>query len=129
MSNTKIEHVKNLTGEDLAAAFQKFIAQKPGFESQDYSDSASYQQAYRSYKKDADFNRTLSYIQVESAFEGHSPEELAHKIFNQRLYIKENGDLGYIAGQYFPTEYQDAAKIAYLKAKRLADQRGDDSNA
>lgn len=120
MSNTKIENVKGLTTEEITHQFMKFVQQKPGFELANYSDMSSYKSDYNYYKKDADFNRSLREWDIMDVFSELSPEELAHRVFDNRLYINENGELNYITGQYFPTEYQNEARNTYEKARRIS---------
>lgn len=120
MSNTKIENLKNVNAEQLAEQFMEFVHQKPGFDTSNYGSSADFQSDYRVYKKDADFNRNLREWEVRNAFEMLTPEELAHRVFDNRLYVNEKGQLDYITGQYFPTEYQGAARHTFEKAKRIA---------
>jgi hypothetical protein len=120
MGNTKIENVKGLNRAELAMQFRRFVEQKPGFDLSNYGDQASFKQDYRGYKKDADFNRSLPLGAIIETFSDLTDEELAHRVFDQRLYIDENQQIDYIEGQYFCTEYQWAARDTFEKAKRIA---------
>jgi hypothetical protein len=113
MTNTKIENVKGLNRAELAQKWVKFVQQKPGF---DGEGSAS---DYYHYKKDADFNRSIPLYEVEGLFNELSDEELAKNVFNGRLHVNEYKELDYIAGQYWPVEYQGGAKEVYVKAARI----------
>jgi hypothetical protein len=119
MGNTKIENVKGLNRAELANQWVKFVHQKPGFNLADYGDQASFKQDYRGYKKDADFNRRIPAWEVEGLFNELTDEELAHRVFDNRLMVNENKELEYITGQYYPVEYQWAAKEVYEKARRI----------
>jgi hypothetical protein len=121
MTNTKIENVKGLKAQEIAKQFKEFVNQKPGFELANYSTMSSYKSDYNYYKKYADKNRKISQYELEDIFESLTPEELAHRVFDNRLYINKNGEIDYITGQYFPTEYQDAAHNTYEKARRIFD--------
>jgi hypothetical protein len=113
MGNTKIENVKGLNRAELAKQWVEFVHQKPGFGS-DWNSSD-----YRHYKKDADFNRRIPAWEIEGLFNELNDEELAHRVFDQRLYVNEDKELEYITGQFFPVEYQWAAKDVYEKARRI----------
>jgi hypothetical protein len=121
MTNTKIENVKGLNAEEIAKQFKQFVNKKPGFSGYDYSDYASYKSDYNFYKKYADKNRKISQYELEDIFSSLTPEELAHRVFDNRLYINEKGEMDYITGQYFPTEYQAQAHSTYEKARWIFD--------
>jgi hypothetical protein len=119
MTNTKIENVKGLSAQEIASQFKQFVNKKPGFDLADYDSMSSYKSDYNSYKKDADKNRKIPEWRLEEVFSSLTPEELAHRVFDNRLYINDKGQLDYITGQYFSTEYQWAARNTYEKAERI----------
>jgi hypothetical protein len=119
MTNTKMENLKGLTAKEIAEQFQSFVNQKPGFELADYDSMSSYKSDYNYYKKYADKNRKIPQWRLEEVFSSLNEEELAHRVFDNRLYINKNGEMDYITGQYFPTEYQQAAHNTYEKAERI----------
>jgi hypothetical protein len=121
MTNTKKENLKGLNGYQLATQFKEFVNQKPGFELANYSTMSSYKSDYNRYKKYADKNRSLDFGELASIFNNLNDEDLAHRVFDNRLYVNEKGEMDYITGQYFPTEYQQAAFNTYEKAKRIND--------
>lgn len=125
MTNTKKENLKGITAEELASQFQNFVNQKPGFSLMDYSTMSSYKSDYNYYKKYADKNRKISEYELTDIFSSLNEEELAHRVFDGRLYINEKGEMDYITGQYFCVEYQQAAYNTYEKARRIFDLKNE----
>lgn len=113
MTNTKVETIKGMDRQQLVDKFREFVQQKPGFGS-DYNASDYYY-----YKKDADFNRSIKDYELVEIFDNLTDEELAFNVFNDRLTINENKEFDYIAGQFWPVEYQGGARDAFTKAKRI----------
>ena len=89
MTNTKIENLNGLKAQDLASQFQNFVNQKPGFELANYGSMSGYKSDYNFYKKYADKNRSIPAWELTSIFESLTQEELAHRVFDNRLYINE----------------------------------------
>ncbi len=119
MSNTKVENLKGLNADNIAGQFIAFVQQKPCFDRMDYGSNSSYQQDYRYYKKYADLNRKIPAWELVNLFSELTDEEIAKRVFSGRLIINEKGNMEYIVGQYFPTEYQQQAYQAYERARQL----------
>lgn len=87
----------------------KFASQRPGVDSCNYSDYRSYRAECREITNDLhDFRDllNLAFCRVEHL------EEKATKYLKKssgRLTMTENGEIEYITGQYFPTEFRPAA--------------------
>lgn len=95
---------QNTTTEKLV----KFVNQRPGLEFANYGDITSYRAEMREITKDRnDFFELLSLAQrtVEN-FDQVLTDYLTST--NGRLSLVD-GNLQYITGQYFPTEYRPAA--------------------
>ena len=87
-----------------------FVNQRPGLEPANYSDYRSYRNEAAEIVKDkADF---YSLLALASRRLGNRLEtELTEKLrqSNGRLSLTADGQIQYITGQYFPTEYRPAA--------------------
>jgi len=86
----------------------KFVNQKPGLEFCNYGDYKLYRQEMNEITRDKhDFNEllTLAYRRIEKL-----DQAVHNKLLNSgdRLSLVD-GQLQYITGQYFPTEYRPAA--------------------
>jgi hypothetical protein len=87
----------------------KFVNQRPNLEFCNYGDIKLYRQESREITQDrADFYEllNLAYRRIDNL-----EEVLLNYLKNSsnRLTINESGNLQYITGQYFPTEYRPAA--------------------
>ena len=86
----------------------KFVNQKPGLDFCNYGDYKLYRQEMNEITRDKhDFNEllTLAYRRIENL-----DKAVYNKLLNSgdRLSLVD-GELQYITGQYFPTEYRPAA--------------------
>jgi hypothetical protein len=87
----------------------KFAHKRPVLDWHDYEDAKSYRSESREITKDLhDFDEVLSVCRwyvpdLNSKIESYLRNS------SGRLTMKENGELEYITGQYFPTEYRPAA--------------------
>lgn len=101
--------MKNLaTSQNIKSLLIEFVEKRPGLSYADYGNSQAYNSDYREILKDKhSFYELLNYAQ-------RSIDNLDEKLFNNlsktsgRLSI-EKDQLTYITGQYFPTEYRNAA--------------------
>lgn len=86
----------------------KFVNQRPGLEFANYGDSKSYNAESREITKDRnDFFELLAWAQSRiQNFDRKLTFNLENS--NGRLTLV-NGELQYVTGQYFPTEYRPAA--------------------
>ncbi|MGG1263813.1 hypothetical protein [Brevibacillus laterosporus] len=106
-----INITKPIDKNALAFALYEFAQQKPGFDSNNYSDQAAYQSDYRHYKKYADKNRKMSVESIVNILNELTDNEIIDSfgVNGGRLSFVEHGDsyrIVYVTGQYFPTEYQ-----------------------
>jgi hypothetical protein len=107
--------------------FRKFINQRPGLDPRNYisgpgdrNGRQAYQQEARSIQKDG--QRARAALKIAQAYP-FNPEALieATRAFSGRLKIEEDGSLDYCTGQYWPTEYRQAAATVletYVEAIR-----------
>lgn len=87
----------------------KFAHQRPGLDFCNYGDVRSYRQESREITKDLhDFNELLRYARLRVSNLDQKIEDYL-KRSSGRLRITDKGDLEYITGQYFPTEYRPAS--------------------
>jgi len=87
----------------------KFASQKPGLTFADYGEISSYRREMREITGDLhDFREflNLAFIRLDSDFDRKLTEYLQKS--GDRLTLNEAGELRYITGQYFPTEYRPA---------------------
>lgn len=101
----------------------KFVNQRPGLEFANYGDSKSYNAESREITKDRnDFFELLAYAQSRIV---DFDRKLTFNLENSssRLTLT-NGELHYVTGQYFPTEYRPAASriVAQLIWNDLRDE-------
>lgn len=100
-----------LTKQQILAALDKWIRQRPGLEFGNYGNVSAYRSELRSIAKDLQHARILM-RQVELR-DSITAEDLlrAFSAFSGRLSIKEvdgKAQLDYCTGQYWPTEYRRA---------------------
>jgi hypothetical protein len=88
---------------------RNFVHQKPGLEYCNYGDVKTYRREMYEITKDLhDFRELLSYaIQRVNNLDDKIKAYLERS--SGRLTINKDGQLQYITGQYFPTEYRPAA--------------------
>jgi len=97
---------KNLTAVEKLV---KFVNQRPNLEFCNYGDIKSYRQESREITKDrSDFYELLQLAYRRTNDLNKEISEYLAKS-SGRLTIDEKGNLQYITGQYFPTEYRPAA--------------------
>lgn len=118
--------MKTLTTLTTVEKLVKFVNQRPQLEFCNYGDIKSYRQESREITKDrSDFYEllNLAYRRIDNL-----NEVLTEQLKNSsgRLTINQNGNLQYITGQYFPTEYRPAA--ARLIANLLWDNYRKETN-
>ena len=91
------------------AMLQKFANQRPQLDFHNYGDLKSYRQEVREITKDLhDFRELLNFaVNRVKDLESKLKEYLVKN--SGRLTLNEKGNLEYITGQYFPTEYRPAA--------------------
>lgn len=93
-------------------ALEAFIKQRPGFCSYNYSTRAQYEQDARPVRKQK--TEALRLLACAKA------RGLDLTTTSGRLTISERGEVDYITGQYFPTEYRRAA-LRLLEQKLIDD--------
>jgi hypothetical protein len=98
----------NFTEMPTLALLQKFANQRPQLEFCNYGDAKSYRQESREITKDLhDFRELLNFaVNRVTDIESKLKEYLLKN--SGRLTLNEKGNLEYITGQYFPTEYRPA---------------------
>lgn len=98
--------VNNLTTVEKLV---KFVNQRPQLEFCNYGDIKAYRQESREITKDrSDFYELLQLAYRRIADLNAEITQYLQKS-SGRLTINEKGNLQYITGQYFPTEYRPAA--------------------
>jgi len=115
----------SFTNQPTLALFQKFATQRPQLDFCNYGDAKSYRQEVREITKDLhDFRELLRF-----ASHRMSDLEILLKEYllknSGRLTLNDKGNLEYITGQYFPTEYRPACNriLANLIWKDYADEK------
>jgi len=107
------------------AMLQKFANQRPQLDFCNYGDLKSYRQEVREITKDLhDFRELLNFaVNRVTDLESKLKEYLLKN--SGRLTLNEKGNLEYITGQYFPTEYRPACSriLANLIWKDYADEK------
>ena len=98
----------NFTEMPTMALLQKFANQRPQLDYCNYGDPKSYRQEMREITKDLhDFRELLNFaVNRVNDIEGTLKAYLLKN--SGRLTLNEKGELNYITGQYFPTEYRPA---------------------
>tara|TARA_R110000868_G_scaffold293805_1_gene554271 strand:- start:142 stop:600 length:459 start_codon:yes stop_codon:yes gene_type:complete len=96
----------NFTEMPTMALLQKFANQRPQLDYCNYGDPKSYRQEMREITKDLhDFRELLNFaVNRVNDIEGTLKAYLLKN--SGRLTLNEKGELNYITGQYFPTEYR-----------------------
>jgi hypothetical protein len=102
----------------ILAALRRFVAQRPGLEFGNYGDVSAYRTEVRRITKQRhDAETLLAYVERS----GMSADTLrsGFRAFAGRLTLTETPDgatLDYCTGQYFPTEYREAACCVLVSA-------------
>ena len=87
----------------------KFVNQRPGLDFADYGDISIYRSESREITKDrSDFFELLGLASRRVENLNDKLTELLSRA-TDRLSIDKDGNLQYVTGQYFPTEYRPAA--------------------
>ena len=87
----------------------KFVNQRPGLDFCNYGDIAAYRSESREITKDrSDFFELLGLASRRVENLNDKLTELLSRA-TDRLSIDKDGNLQYVTGQYFPTEYRPAA--------------------
>lgn len=116
--------------EAIIEALAKFVRQRPGLEYGNYGDRASYQSEMRSIARDKREAQTLlAAISWRDSITADDLIAAAEGAFSGRLTIipatgpspygdadTREWDIGYCAGQYFPTEYRKAVAAVLASA-------------
>ena len=118
--------------QTTAAKLVQFVNQRPGLEFAEYGDVKLYRSEMREITNDrSDFFElyALASRRLGNEFEAKLTEAL--KTGSGRLTLKENGELKYCTGQYFPTEYRPAANrvlvgLIWADYSNEKDQNGND---
>ena len=101
----------------LLSALRAFVDSRPGLNFCDYGNVSLYRSDYRKilqHKHDAyELIRSIGWRQTITA------EDILSRATSGRLTITANGDVDYITGQYYPTEYR--AAVCSLLASVLWD--------
>ena len=101
--------MENLTiNTNTVFLLRQFANQRPGLDFNDYGQRKYYMQDYREILKDLHSFRELLSLAINRI--DNLNEVLTNQLSNSsdRLTLKD-GKLQYITGQYFPTEYRNAA--------------------
>lgn len=94
---------------------QEFVNQRPGFDLNNYDSMSSYRSDYRpTLRAKHDFETMLASLNWKDSVTADDIIKASEHAFSGRLSIKEHADQGYLtvnycAGQYYPTEYRNAA--------------------
>lgn len=120
---------------DIYEQIRKLVNSRPGFDSGNYDTSASYSADMRTAMKDRE---TALALLEHWFFRAYVKPETLGRYLEQssgRLTLKD-GQIEYIAGQYYPTEYRRAVVCALasclwraLQEEYMAARMGDCSGA
>lgn len=101
---------------DIIAALSAFVDQRPGFDLDLYDNYQSYRRDYRPVQKALhDFHVLADAVLLRDSITADDIIKASESAFSGRLTISINnsGDdvitVDYCTGQYFPTEYRNAA--------------------
>lgn len=102
---------------EITNALRAFIHQRPGFDPADYAGApAAYRADYRKCLRDRD-DALAMLAYVERASDSENMERhLRHALSSGRLVMLDDGTLDYTTGQYWPTEYRNAAARVLARA-------------
>jgi hypothetical protein len=117
--------MENLTvNTNTVFLLRQFANQRPGLDFNDYGQRKYYMQDYREILKDLHSFRELLNLAINRI--DNLNEVLTNRLSNNgdRLTLKD-GKLQYITGQYFPTEYRNAACriLSYLIWESYRDEK------
>ena len=106
-----------MTLSEITSALRAFIHQRPGFEPGNYAGApAAYRADYRKCLRDRD-DALAMLAYVERASDSENMERhLRDALSSGRLMLLEDGTLDYTTGQYWPTEYRNAAARVLARA-------------
>lgn len=95
---------------EITSALRAFIHQRPGFEPGNYAGApGAYRADYRKCLRDRD-DALAMLAYVERASDAENMERhLRDALSSGRLVMLDDGTLEYTTGQYWPTEYRNAA--------------------
>lgn len=104
-----METMETTTQVNAIAMLRDFVAKRPGFELCNYGSMKYYRRDYNECLKDRNSFYELLNLAMDR-YEARLNEVLTNYLSNSsdRLAL-ENGKLRYHTGQYFPTEYRNAA--------------------
>jgi len=119
-----------LDNQPTLKLLQKFAYQRSGIEGANYSDRKTLLSEYREICKDLDDFKELLNFALYRVY--NLDEKVKNYLLNSsgRLSMNEKGNLVYITGQYFPTEYRPACSrlLADLIWKDYASEKMSFSN-
>lgn len=97
-----------LTKSDILAHLSRFVSQRSGIDGRNYGDRASFMGDYRPIlKAGRDARAMIRYIELRDSITADMLLA-SFRAFSGRLSISDRG-CDYCTGQYFPTEYRNAA--------------------
>jgi hypothetical protein len=99
-----------LTKTDIVNAFRAFIEQRPGFEAANYYGApAAYRyDARRAQQGLTDARALLAFVAQTDGITANDMLRAIH-YYGHRIGLTSKGEIEYVVGQYFPTEYRQAA--------------------
>ena len=109
-NNTQAASVKDgREKEMMLGKLATFINQRPGLELGNYGDLSSYRSELRTITKARhQAHELLGLVARSGSIDAEQIKQAARSAYSGRLSW-ENGEWDYCTGQYFPTEYRNAA--------------------
>lgn len=99
--------------ETILAALYAFASQRPGLDFANYGDCRTYNAEARAIRKTlSEFRQLFRQVQLSDSITAENLIEAARSAFSGRLSFIQRGDsvaVDYCTGQYWPTEYRNAA--------------------
>jgi hypothetical protein len=97
-----------LTKSDILAHLSRFVSQRSGIDFRNYGDRASFMGDYRPIlRAGRDARALIRYVELRDSITADMLLA-AFRAYSGRLSVTDKG-CDYCAGQYFPTEYRNAA--------------------
>jgi hypothetical protein len=101
----------------IMQALDKFVTQRPGLEFGNYGDVKAYRSEMRSITRDRhDYNALARAVERSDSITADMLIKASESAYSGRMTIHDDSDhntlvyrIGYVTGQYFPTEYRRAA--------------------
>lgn len=99
--------------DTILAALYAFASQRPGLDFANYGDCRTYNAEARAIRKTlSEFRQLFRQVQLSDSITAENLIEAARSAFSGRLSFIQRGDsvaVDYCTGQYWPTEYRNAA--------------------